>query len=82
MTTRMQRRADSMLYADERRVARIYRMRLDGGVWTMWRESPAFSQRMTGKFSEDRTAISVHGGLSRDGARWEQDLDVTYTRAK
>jgi hypothetical protein len=38
-----------MLYSDERGVARIYQMSLEGGVWKMWREAPGFSQRMTGK---------------------------------
>ncbi len=71
----------TMLYSDERGVARIYLMRLDGGVWEMWRDSPSFAQRMTGTFSADGGAINVHGELSRDGVHWEQDLDVTYTRA-
>lgn len=70
----------TMLYADERGVARIYRLRLADGVWTMWRESPGFSQRITGKLSADGNTIASHGELSRDGARWEQDLDVMYTR--
>lgn len=70
----------SMLYADERGVARIYQMSLEGGVWKIWRDAPGFSQRMTGTFSEDGKTISCHGELSRDSANWEQDLDVTYTR--
>jgi len=70
----------SMLYADERGVARIYQMSLDGGLWKMWRDSAGFSQRMTGAFSEDGNTVVVHGELSRDGSNWEQDLDVTYTR--
>ena len=70
----------SMLYADERGVARIYQMGLEDGVWKMWRESLGFSQRMTGMFNADGTTISVHGELSRDGSIWEPDLDVTYTR--
>ncbi len=70
----------TMLYADERGVARIYQMRLDGGVWKMWRDSPGFSQRTTATFSADRHTISAHGELSRDNASWEQDLDVTYTK--
>ena len=72
----------SMLYADERGVARIYQMRLAGGVWKMWRDSSGFSQRMTGTFSGDGNTITVHGELSRDGSAWEQDLDVTYTRKR
>jgi hypothetical protein len=70
----------SMLYSDERGVARIYQMSLDGGIWKMWRESPGFSQRLTGTFSANANTITSHGELSRDGSNWEQDLDVTYTR--
>ena len=72
----------SMLYSDERGVARIYQMSLEGGVWQMWRESPGFSQRMTATFSDDGNTITSHGALSRDGSNWEQDLDVTYSRMK
>jgi hypothetical protein len=70
----------SMLYTDERGVARIYQMSLAGGVWKMWRDSPAFSQRMTGTFSADGHTITWLGELSRDGSTWEPDLNVTYTR--
>ena len=73
-------KACSMLYSDERGVARIYQMSLEGGVWKMWRESPGFSQRMTGTLSSDGTTMTCHGELSRDGERWEHDLDVTYTK--
>jgi hypothetical protein len=72
----------SMLYSDERGVARIYQMFLEGGDWKMWRESPGFSQRMIGKFSNGENTITVHGELSRDGSTWEQDLNVTYTRKR
>jgi hypothetical protein len=70
----------SMLYADERGVARIYQMSLEGGVWKMWRDAPGFSQRIIGTFSEDGNTIAGHGELARDGSQWEQDLHVTYTR--
>ena len=70
----------SMLYTDERGVARIYQMSLAGGVWKMWRDSPDFSQRMTGTFSADGHTIAWQGELSRDGATWEPDLSVTFTR--
>lgn len=70
----------SMLYTDERGVARIYQMSLADGVWKMWRESPDFSQRMTGTFSDDGKTITCDGELSRDGSIWEPDLSVTYTK--
>ncbi|HEY7032185.1 MAG TPA: hypothetical protein VH482_12680 [Thermomicrobiales bacterium] len=72
----------SVLYADERGVARIYQTTLEGGVWKMWRDSSGFSQRMTGTFGDDGTTITVRGELSRDGSNWEEDLNVTYTRKK
>jgi hypothetical protein len=70
----------SMLYTDERGVARIYQVNLVDGVWKMWRDAPDFSQRMTGTFSDDGNTITWHGELSRDGSTWEPDLSVTYTR--
>jgi hypothetical protein len=72
--------ACSMLYADERGVARIYQTTLEDRVWKMWRDSPGFSQRMTSVLSDDGNSISSYGELSRDGSGWEQDLNVTYTR--
>jgi hypothetical protein len=70
----------TMLYADERGVARIYQMSLANGVRKVWRDSSGFAQRTTGTFSEDRNTITVHGELSRDNTTWQQDLNVTYTR--
>jgi hypothetical protein len=70
----------SVFYTDERGVARIYQMTLAGGVWRMWRDSPDFSQRMTGSFSDDGNTINWHGELSRDGSSWEPDLMIKYTR--
>ena len=69
-----------VLYSDQRGVGRMYQMKLEGGVWKMWRESTGFSQRMTGTFSEDMKTIRLHGELSHDGSNWEQDLDITYSR--
>ena len=69
-----------MLASDERGVSRLLQMSLEGGVWKMWRDSPGFSQRVTGTISSDGNTITWHGELSYDGSNWEQDLDVTYTR--
>jgi hypothetical protein len=70
----------SMLYTDERGVARIYQMSLVDGVWKMWRESPGFSQRTMATFGDDANTITWRGELSRDSSTWEPDLSVTYTR--
>lgn len=72
----------SVLYFDERGVSRIYEMSLEDGVWKTWRNAPGFFQRTTGRISDDRNTITVHGELSKDGSNWEQDLDLVYTRVR
>src|SRR6266576_3160135 len=40
-------------YYDSRGVARVYRMRIDGDEWKVWRDAPGFHQRYTGRIAED-----------------------------
>jgi hypothetical protein len=70
-------------YFDSRGVARIYEMTLADGVWRLWRTAaaPDFSQRFAGIFSEAGDMIFGTWESSRDGATWERDFDLTYTRA-
>jgi hypothetical protein len=70
------------LYADDRGVSRVYQMRLDGPEWTMWREAPGFSQRFTGRFSDDGRTIWAKWERSDDGTTWEHDFDMTYRRVQ
>ncbi len=72
----------TMLYSDERGVARIYQISIEGRTWKMWRDAPGFSQRVTAIISDDGNTIIGHGELCRDGSNWGQDLDVTYTRER
>jgi hypothetical protein len=69
-----------MLYFDERGVSRRYEVSLEGNVWKWWRNAPGLSQRFTGVITADGRTIVSNGELSRDGARWEPDLALTYTR--
>ena len=71
-----------LLYFDSRGVSRIYQMSLNAGVWKLWREAPEFSQRFTGTFSDDGTAIGGRWERSSDGTHWEHDFDLTYTRVR
>lgn len=71
-----------MLYYDSRGVSRIYRMTFSGGIWTIWRDSPGFSQRFHGTFSEDGTTITAYWEKSTDGSNWERDFDLTYTKVR
>ena len=70
----------SMLYFDERGVSRRYEVSLRDNVWKWWRNAPGFSQRFAGTIAADGRTIVSRGELSRDGARWEPDLELTYTR--
>ena len=72
-------------YFDSRGVARVYQMGLEGGTWTLSRTTPDlspldFSQRYTGRFSDDGDRIEGAWEISDDGATWEKDFDLTYRR--
>jgi len=72
-------------YFDERGVARVYEMGLDGGVWTLQRMKPDFSafnfsQRFTGTFSADGNRIDGTFEIAHDHETWEKDFDGIYTR--
>ena len=69
-----------MLYYDARGVSRLYRMSLRGGIWTLWRDFPEFSQRFHGTFSEDARLITAYWEKSSDGSNWERDFDLTYIK--
>ena len=70
----------SMLYFDERGVSRKYEVSLQENVWKWWRNAPGFSQRLAAVIAADGRTIVSRGELSRDGASWEPDLELTYTR--
>lgn len=70
----------SVLYYDERGVARVYHMSLRDGLWKLWRTTPDFSQRFEGRLSEDGQTITARWEKSSDGATWEHDFDLTYTK--
>ena len=72
-------------YFDSRGVARVYKMTVGDGVWKLWRDAPdfsplGFSQRYTGSFSDDGKTISGAWEICHDGATWEHDFDLTYTK--
>jgi hypothetical protein len=71
-----------MLYYDARGVSRIYRMTFSGGIWTLWRDFPGFSQRFHGTFSEEGRTITAYWEKSTDGSNWEHDFDLTYTKGR
>jgi len=68
-----------MLYFDERGVSRRFDVAVEDGVVRWWRTAPGFSQRFT--LAPDGDTLRGVSALSRDDATWEQDLELTYTRA-
>ena len=72
-------------YFDSRGVARLYEMSLADGVWTLSRTAADFSpldfaQRYTGTFSDDGRTIRCKWERSTDGATWEHDFELNYSR--
>ncbi len=72
----------TVLYYDTRKVSRVYEMSFSDGVWKMWRNSPDFSQRFEGKFSDDGNIITAQWEKSSDGSTWEHDFDATYAKVR
>ncbi len=72
--------AYSMIYFDEREVSRNYTTTLKDNIWIWSRNDPEFSQRFTGRISDDGNTIVSHGEMSKNGKPWEKDLELTYTR--
>src|SRR4026208_2111885 len=62
-----------MLYFDSGGVSRLYKMTFSGGIWTLWRDFPGFSQRFNGTFSDDGKVITAYWEKSTDGSNWERD---------
>lgn len=71
---------DTVLYADDRGVSRVYAMSLHGREW-LSRSDPGFLQRFEGHIAEDGTRIDAEWSKSHDdGATWLHDFDVTYIK--
>jgi hypothetical protein len=71
-----------MIYFDVRGVSREYRWTVSGNEWRWWRNAPDFSQRMGLTILDDGQKMEWRGEMSRNGANWEPDLQLTYRRAR
>lgn len=69
-----------MLYFDERGVARKYDIAIDEDGFTWSRDTPTFSQRFRVAVGQDGRTMEGRGEMLKDGAAWEKDLDLMYTR--
>jgi hypothetical protein len=73
-------------YFDSRGVARVYEMGFARGVWALSRSRPDFApldfwQRFSGTFGADGNTIAGRWEASQDeGASWEHDFDLIYSK--
>jgi hypothetical protein len=72
-------------YFDSRGVSRVYEMSVEDGVWRLARTEPDFSpldfsQRYTGRFSDDGTTITGMWEIKHPGMDWELDFHLSYRR--
>jgi hypothetical protein len=65
---------------DARGVSRVYGMSFGRGEWRMWRNVPGFHQRFSGTVAGDGRSIRGAWEKSPDGAAWDHDLELRYTR--
>ncbi len=71
-------------YFDSRGVARVYEMTFSDKVWTLERlaAAPDFSQRFSGTLDDDGNTIAGVWQHLSDGADWQDDFALTYTRLR
>ncbi len=69
-----------VLYLDNKKSSRVYEMSFENGIWNIWRNSPGFIQRFTGKISNDKKIIEGYWEKSGDGESWNHDFDPTYKK--
>jgi hypothetical protein len=72
----------TMLYFDERAVTRRYEAAMEGAVLRWWRSAPGFSQRYVLTMAPDGKTLTGVSSMSKNGATWEQDLELSYTRVR
>ena len=68
------------LYSDDRGVCRVYEMSIGDREWRLWRDGEPFSQRFAAKISGDGRRIEGRWETAKDGANWESDFDLIYTK--
>ena len=71
----------TMSYFDERGVSRRFDVEVAGNEIRWWRTALGFSQRFVLTIAADRKTMDGVSSLSKDDKTWEQDMEVSYTRA-
>jgi len=68
------------IYADERKVYRVYEMELTENSWTLLRHAPQFHQRFTATIEKNGKQIKARWEKSTDGKEWEHDFNLLYEK--
>jgi len=71
-----------MLYFDERRVSRKFDVTVGREEVTCRRDHPTFSQIMRLRVDGGGARLIGSGRRSENGAAWQDDLSLTYTRVR
>jgi hypothetical protein len=71
-----------MLYFDERGVSRKFDVTVGVKEVTCRRDHPKFSQIMRLRVDDDGEGLIGSGRRSEDGAAWQDDLSLAYTRVQ
>lgn len=71
-----------MHYFDSRGVHRVYEMSMTEDGWETARDAPGFSQRMWFTFADEGNTMTGKAKLSKDHETWNDDLQITYRRAR
>lgn len=74
--------ACTMLYFDERGVARRYDVEFQEDGFTWARDAPSFAQRYRLAIAKDGRTMEGEGTMRRDNGAWEPDLRLSYVRAE
>jgi hypothetical protein len=72
----------TMLYFDERGVARKYDVTFQADGYTWSRDSPKFAQRFRVTIAVDGRKMESEGSMKKDGGSWEPDLRLSYVRVE
>lgn len=67
-----------MHYFDDRGVFRNYETSINGDTWQISGATKEFAQRFIGTLKEDDTFIDGLWQMQKDGAKWEDDLKISY----
>jgi hypothetical protein len=67
-------------YFDSRGVVRKYATSIEGGVWSLRKLTPGWSQRFLGEFSADGERIEGAWEKADDGSTWEHDFSLIHRK--